>query len=221
MKQFAIFDMDGTLIDSMLYWDRLATEYLGGRGIHPTKEQLAPIETMTLLQSSALFKEWFGFPESAEEIAAQMNGLIERHYREDIPLKEGALPLLQSLQAHGVRMIVATATDETLARACLGRLGALPFFENLFSTETIGISKEKPDIYLLCLEAFNTSIQPKDIAVIEDAPFSLHTAHAAGFYTIGMAEPVYADRWQEICALTDEAYRSFIEMREKLQRRFS
>ena len=99
-KKFAIFDMDGTLVDSMGYWNRLADEYLarfGLPGLSPAlkEESIA----LTMLESAQLFIREFGLPGTPEQIAGEINTLMEEHYRADVPLKPGAAELLARLKA--------------------------------------------------------------------------------------------------------------------------
>ena len=132
--KFAIFDMDGTLVDSMGYWNRLADEYLarfGLPGLSPAlkEESIA----LTMLESAQLFIREFGLPGTPEQIAGEINALMEEHYRTDVPLKPGAAELLARLKAAGVKMCVASSTHPALIDLCLRRLEVRDCFEFLLS----------------------------------------------------------------------------------------
>ena len=104
-KGFAVFDMDGTLIDSMRYWKELGREYLASKGVtRDLTDILERIKPMTMTESAALFRQEFGLPGTPCEIADEMNRMIEDHYRSDIPLKEGVREYLAALHRSGVRM---------------------------------------------------------------------------------------------------------------------
>ena len=130
-KQFAIFDMDGTLIDSMIFWKNLASEYLSSKGVKQIPADiLERIKPMTMSESAALFQQEFALTGDPE---AEMNAIMDEHYRKDIPLKPGVREYLQLLHRRGVRMCVASATAEHLMESCLTRLGVRDCFEFLLS----------------------------------------------------------------------------------------
>lgn len=201
-KGFCIFDMDGTLVDSMGYWRRLGRDYLEQRGVSPTAEQLAPIGPMTMLESAAYFMETFHIPGPPAAIVEEMHTVMEDHYRRDIPLKAGVKAYLEGLRDRGVRLCVATATAEPLSRACLERLGVDGCFDFLLSCETLGVGKSRPDIYLEAARRLGAA--PGEIAVFEDALYAVRTAREAGFYVVGVAEEAYAGDWPQVCALAHE-----------------
>ena len=200
---FAIFDMDGTLVDSMKYWQNLAVEYLKDQGIsHVPSSILDRIRPMTMEESAALFIEEFGLPGTAEEIVGEMNQLMDTHYQFDIPLKNGVQDYLRKLQINGVRMCVASATAEPLMKTCLHRLGILEHFEFLLSCETMGVGKSKPDIYNAAAKKLGAS--PQETAVYEDALYAAKTAKNAGYYVIGIYDDSAASQWNEMLELADE-----------------
>lgn len=201
-KRYAIFDMDGTLVDSMGYWKALGRDYLAGLGVCATAGQLEPIGPMTMLESAAYFMETFGIAGPAQRIVDEMHAVMDSHYRNDVPLKPGVKEYLEELRERGVRMCVATATAEPLSHACLSRLGVDGCFDFVLSCETIGVGKTRPDIYHLAAERLWAP--PGAVAVFEDAFYAVQTAKQAGYYTVGIYEPAYDKDWGRISALADE-----------------
>ena len=200
-KPFAIFDMDGTLIDSMGFWKNLAGEYLHSQGIKQVPEDIMErIKPMTMSESAALFQREFGLTGNPE---AEMNAIMDAHYRNDIPLKSGVRNYLQRLHDKGVRMCVASATAEHLMESCLVRLGVREYFEFLLSCETVGAGKHSPLVYHESAKRFHA--QPTEIAVYEDALYAVQTAKNAGYYVVAVYDSSTADHWNTIREIADES----------------
>lgn len=199
-KQFAIFDMDGTLIDSMVFWKNLASEYLRSKGVTQISADLPErIKSMTMSESAALFKREFGLSGDPE---AEMNAMMDAHYRNDIPLKPGVREYLQILHSKGVRMCVASATAEHLMESCLTRLGVRSYFEFLISCETVGAGKRSSLVYREAARRLNAA--PAEIGVYEDALYAVQTAKRAGYYVVGVYDDSTAENWKTIETLADE-----------------
>lgn len=202
-KRFAIFDLDGTLVDSMGYWTTLAEEYLRSQGIERIPQEIKEqIEAMTLPESAALFTRYFQLEKSPRETAAEMYARMEAHYREDVPLLPGRQDYLRQLRETGVRMCVASSTAANLVENCLICLGIRENFEFVISCEQIGAEKDRPDVYLEAVRRFRAA--PQDTAVYEDALYAARTAKQAGFYVVGVYDRHAADRWEALRALADE-----------------
>lgn len=202
-KAYAIFDMDGTLIDSMVIWSNLGREYLTSRGVTENLDTiLDEVRTLTMTESAEMFITRFHLPGTPETVAGEMYAIMEGHYRRDIPLKKGVLAHLQELKSRGVRMCVATATEETLVRACLSRLRVLEYFSFVLSCETLHTTKRLPDIYLEAAKRMGAA--PGEVAVYEDAIHAAQTAKRAGFYLVGVYDREEDHQWAELSALSDE-----------------
>lgn len=204
-KKYAIFDMDGTLIDSMVVWQELGLEYLHAKGVEEVPDITGELAPLTMAESAAFLAERFGLEEAPALIAEELNRLMELHYENDIPLKNGVRELLAELKKAGVRMCVASATAERLVRLCLGRLGVLSCFDFVLSCESLGASKREPLIYLKAAELFGAA--PGEIAVFEDAKYAVETARAAGFYVAAVYDGAAAAQWEQISRMAHEAIR--------------
>ncbi len=202
-KQYAIFDMDGTLVDSMVYWKNLAKEYLNLKGISNIPGTiLEKIKPMTMTESAALFIEEFGIDGTAETVANEMNELMDAHYYHDIPLKTGVKEYLKRLYDSEVNMCVASATAIPLVEACLTRLGIRDYFSFVLSCETIGVGKSRPDIYYAAANRFDAA--PEEIAVYEDAFYAAETAKKAGFYLVGVFDESAEKNFTRLKEISDE-----------------
>ena len=202
-KPFAIFDMDGTLVDSMVYWKHLATEFLESKGVQDISPNiLERIKPMTMTESAVLFIQEYGLSGTPESVAAEMNAMMDEHYRQDIPLKPGVQVYLEELHRRGTVMCVASATAEDLMDACLTRLGIAHYFSFLLSCETVGTGKTRPDVYLEAAKRLGS--QPEGIAVYEDALYAANTAKQAGFYVVAVQDDSNQPHWETLTALADE-----------------
>ena len=206
-RKYAIFDMDGTLVDSMPVWSDVALEYLDSRGIakeYQTPELLERIKTCTVPDTAVLFRQWFSINESVDSIVAEVYRIMSQHYRQDIPLKSGVDIYLKRLSDNGVRMCVASATTPVLIDACLTRLGVRKYFDFLISCEEVGKSKDHPDVYIKAAHRLGAP-GPQDTAVYEDALCASKTAKDAGFYVVGVYDSCGVREWPQLSQLADEA----------------
>ncbi len=202
-KKFAIFDMDGTLINSMDYWCNLGREYLYKYGITENIEDiLEEVGTKTMSQGSKLFADNFDGLPGVPEIISELRTMIADHYKKDVVTKPGVIEYLEALHNQGVRMCLASATDVNLVVLVMKRLGIDKYFEFMLSCEEIGKGKDEPDIYLEA--ARRLGCKPEEAAVYEDVFYSANTAKKAGFYTIAVADVNATKEWDSLTAIADE-----------------
>ena len=202
MKNFmisgAIFDLDGTLLDSMMIWEDFASAYLRSRGIDPPAGLEGRLESLTLSEAAEYLRTAFSLPEGREEILDGMNRTADARYDTVLP-KPGVREMLAALSLSGVPMAVATLTDRPTVLRTLSRLGLLSYFSHVFTCAEVGARKDTPVIYEAALAALGT---PKaETAVFEDALYAMQTAAAAGFPVVAVYDPSGADRFEEAAAL--------------------
>ena len=196
-KPFAIFDMDGTLVDSMWGWNEIYITFLVAHGAtnEAAKEIVAHTAHFTTYESAELFREYLSLDTPAADIAAGLDARMKELYQNVILEKPGVRAYLERLRNEGVRMCVVSSTPEPLIRICLERLGLMPFFSFILSCETIGKGKEEPDAYFAA--ATRLGAAPSDTAVYEDSLTALMTAKRAGFYAVAVYDESSADQWTE------------------------
>ena len=125
----AIFDVDGTLLDSMYLWDRVGEDYLQGKGIAPLPDMEEPVRTMSMMQIAQYCQQAYGMTEPAQQIIDEINGMVLEKYRNEVQPKLGVKALLSMLREKGVALAVATASDRCLIEEALERTGLLPYFD--------------------------------------------------------------------------------------------
>ncbi len=180
----AIFDMDGTLTDSMHLWQDIGARYLLSLGLTPPEDLNNTIGVMTMEEVSNLFTESYGIKKTPLEIRNEINLLLEPLYGGDVQPKAGVTELLELLKSRGVKMCVATATDRHLAEIALEKTGLMDYFSEIFTCTMVGAGKEKPTIYEKSLEHLGT--EKSATFVFEDALYAVETAKSAGFITVGV-----------------------------------
>lgn len=203
----AIFDMDGTLIDSMPAWKNLGKDYLEGKEVKVPENLNEIISEMSMTESADFFRKEFGIKDSVKQIISDVNQLIEDKYRYEIQLKPYVREYLSKLQRDGVIMCVATATPVELAEAALKRLEMLQYFSFVVCCDEVGVGKSKPDIYHLALKKMGADIA--DTIVYEDADYAMKTAKDAGFYTIGIYDESVDRPKEEMQLFCDRYIESF------------
>lgn len=216
MKNFnyIIFDMDGTLVDSMKYWKTLLYEYLNNMNInHIPSDVMETIKPMTMAESTAYLIKRFNLNKTTDEVIGEMDLLMANHYTNDILPKPGVVKYIQTLKKQNVTMCVASATAKHLINLCLDRWDILDCFDFILSCEDTGIGKTQPDIYLEAAKLMNSL--PENTAVYEDALYAMKTAKAAGFYVIGVRDKYTQSKWDQIVDCADEVICDFHKEEEK------
>lgn len=212
----AIFDMDGTLLDSMPVWDKLSQRVLAPYGVTVTPQDYAALEAQTQLQGAQYFLDTYPFLSlSTHQLVKKMNDMISQRYETIARPKAGVFSLLEGLQKRSVPMAVATLTDRRHAEKALQDRDMLRYFDFLLTIEDVGVSKRDPTIYLRAAEKLHCT--PAECMVFEDAPYAAQSAKRAGFLVCGIAEPAYAKGLQELRKASDFfVEHSFDELKGKL-----
>lgn len=186
-----IFDMDGTLIDSMWMWRDIDIEFLGRKNITIPEDLQKQIEGMNFIQTAVYFKEHFGFEESIEEIMDIWNGMAMDKYRYKVFLKDSVLDFLKSLKDKGIKLGIATSNSATLAFCSLEALGVTSLFDAIITGDDVLRGKPHPDIYMTCAERLG--ITPKECLVFEDILPGIEAGHNAGMRVCAVYDDYSAD----------------------------
>ena len=192
MIKGAIFDLDGTILDSMHVWDDLADKYLLSIGITPQEDLKEIFVKMTTMQSACWLKENLNIDKEVNEIIDGYNVLLKKFYREEVAIKKEFTECYEYMQKNNVPMIIATSNEIENVRSALKRHGLENKFEYILTCSELGTDKTNPFIYIKAAELLNS--EPKDIWVFEDSYFCVKTAKGAGF---------------NVCAVYDESNKKY------------
>ena len=209
----AIFDLDGTLLDSMGVWEEVGRRFFARRGIVYEPEWMQAVKPMGLWEASEYTKARYGLFETPQEILDDMCGMMAEEYAERVPCKRGAAEYLECLRGAGYRLGVATASGRELFLPALERLGILNYFSTIVTTREVSRGKEFPDIYLLAAE--NLGVAPENCAVFEDVLHGIRSAKVGGFYAVAIEEPTAADDREDILREADLYVPDFVELMKK------
>lgn len=204
------FDLDCTLIDSNGVWLQVDHTFLGRRGLEITPEYTYTVGHSIFPVAAQFTKRYYHLEDSAEDIMAEWRALAYDAYAHTIPLKPGALELLDKLREEGRDMALLTAGLPELAKAALLRHKLEVYFRGLFFAQDVGLEKKDPKVYHIAADQFGVS--SADSVLVEDAPHNCMAARAAGFRVVGIYDDFYAQQWDRVIKNSDRAVKSLHEL---------
>lgn len=196
-----IFDMDGTLLDSMGMWENLGSIYLTKKGIVPPADLKEVIENKTLEEAAEYFIADLGIEGTVKEVVQEILSLIRDKYYNELQLKPGVKKYVLSEYEKGSNMCILTTSDRELAIAAMERTGIGLCFKEIFTAETLGLSKRGPEIFLKTCSLMG--FEPEKTMVFEDALYAIKAAKAAGCLVTAVYDHMNRNDWEEIKSLAD------------------
>ncbi len=210
MIKAVILDMDGTLIDSLSVWADSDREFLNGLGYEYDPAHSAAMKTMHFDSACEYLVRTFSLPFSPEETGKRILNIVEKRYLNELKLKNGAEDFLRAARADGIKMCVATSNKKHLAENTLINLGVSEYIEFVLTSDEVGCGKESPEIFLRAAKMLGA--EPHETAVFEDSLHAAASAKAAGFYVIGVYDPLCEEEFECIKGTADRVIRSFREL---------
>lgn len=179
-----LFDVDGTLLDSMKIWDELPYRYLASLGIQGSKDLSSIVYPMTLEESSAYLKESYNLQDSVGKIQKDILKIMEDFYRYEVQCKEGVVAFLSNLKKHSIPMGIVSIGNKELIEAAFQRLGIQSYFDFILTCDVYKTSKKESLIYEIGKEKLSCS----QVYVFEDVLQALQSAKKAGCITVAVAD---------------------------------
>ncbi len=212
IKKFkgAVFDLDGTLLDSMHIWHDVDVEFFKRRNLPLTTDYIDVIKNMHLPAAAVYTKGKYNLSESADTIVEEWLQLCREAYLSNVDLKLGVYDYLKKLHDNGIKMAFATASEKVVCEQTLKNHGIFDFFTDFAYVSEINIGKTEPDIYLLASERIG--VKPQECIVFEDIIEGIRSAKKANFITCGVFDKSSARDEVEIRKVADYYINSFKEL---------
>ncbi|WP_024614337.1 HAD family phosphatase [Clostridium sp. Ade.TY] len=206
----AIFDLDGTLIDSMWVWDQIDIDYLTSKNIPVPKNLNDEIGHLSFNQVALYFKERFKLEDSLDEIKNSWNDMANYHYSNTIKLKKGVKEFLDFLKESNIKIGLATSNSKQLLELVLKNNEIYDYFDAITITDEVSIGKHEPDVYLLAAQKLN--VNPKNCIVFEDIVQAVKGAKKANMKVIAVEDERSLPEKEELTSLSDKFISDFLEL---------
>lgn len=206
----AIFDLDGTLVDSMWVWSQIDIDYLKSKGYEMPENLNSEICHLSFIQTANYFKERFNLSDSIETISNDWHNMAFKHYSENVKLKNGVKQFLDKLKEKNIKIALATSNSIPLLEACLKNNGIYDYFDSITTTDEVSNGKNCPDVYLLAANKLN--VKPAECVVFEDILPAIKGAKAANMTVIAVHDEHSSKDLDKIIETSDKYINSYLEL---------
>lgn len=205
-----IFDMDGTLIDSMSIWKQIDIEHFAMYGKELPENLQSEIEGMSFYQTAEYIKEKYDFPETIEEMVELWNQMARKKYAQEVPFKKGAKQFLELCKSKGMKLGIATSNSRFLYDAVSEHLGFDEYFDCVLTGTEVLNGKPAPDVYLKVAE--NLSVSPQNCLVFEDIIKGIMAGHNAGMKVVAVDDDYSKATTEEKKKMADYYIYDYLEL---------
>jgi 16S rRNA pseudouridine516 synthase len=209
-KKAVIFDLDGTLVDSMWMWRDIDICYLGKYGIELPETLQSDIEGMSFSETAVYFKETFHLSQSLDEIKEEWYEMAYEKYANEVPLKEGALDFLKELKENGIGTGIATSNGIRLVEAVMGAHHLKDYIDVVVTGCEVPQGKPSPDIYLKVAD--DLQVDYEDCLVFEDVTMGILAGKNAGMTVCAVHDAFSEDQEDEKRSYADYYINSFQDL---------
>ena len=206
MKAY-IFDLDGTLFDSMNVWEKVDTDFLQKRGIEVPSDYAKVINSMTFLETALYTIKRFNLNDNIESLMQEWNNMAAFSYAHNVQMKKGAKEYIKRLYSKGKKLAIATSLSNELLEPSLKNHGVYDLFNAICTTEEVRQGKSHPDVYLLAAKKLD--IEPCGCLVFEDILPAVISAKNAGFKVCAVYDKSSDTDWEKMKSIADFAILDF------------
>ncbi|MDU5806647.1 MAG: HAD family phosphatase [Peptoniphilus harei] len=207
-----IFDLDGTLVDSMGYWRSVSRDFMKTKGIDIEDAVQHKMTTMNLDASLKYLKDYYKLEESFEELLRDFSRTVEDFYRNKVETKEGSLEILKYFRDKGMKVVIGTSTAAHFANIVIEKYGIDKLIDGLYTADSVGHLKGEEEFYLTIADDLGED--PKEIFLIDDSYLALRTAKRAGLIGVGIYDENSKDTWPTIVDENKYSARKLIELKK-------
>lgn len=208
--QAVIFDLDGTLVDSMWVWEAIDREYFKQHGLTVPDGLQQQISGMSFSETADYIRKHFSVSDTIEEMKESWNRMAEEKYAKEVPIKAGAYAFLCQLRKMGIKTGVATSNSKHLVEIALQAQGIRSMMDSVHTACEVNHGKPEPDIYLLVAE--DLGVHPEHCLVFEDIMEGIQAGKRAGMRTCAVADMASAAIWEEKKREADYAIEDYTEL---------
>lgn len=209
-----IFDLDGTMIDSMRVWKDIDDEYIEKYHLTEPDDFHEGMEGLSYTETAEYFLKVFPeLPKTVEDLKAEWHEMALYKYAHEMELKEGLEVLLRKVRAQGMRVGIATSNDRRLVEACLKGMGVEELIDTISTSCEVKKGKPAPDVYLKAAE--NLAIEPENCLVFEDVPMGILAGKNAGMKVCAVEDWFSEGQVQKKKELADYYIRNYNEIMEQ------
>ena len=203
----AIFDVDGTLVDSIEFWTNLGKNYLISLGITPREDLNKALETLTVEEGISYMQERYKIPRTLGEIKNEMDELLYSYYKKQVKLKPFVIELLEVLRQKDIKLGIASVIDEKLISSVLNRYGIYDYFEFVQTCENTGLSKDDKDFYKLLSKRLD--LKAEEIFLFEDSLYCMKAAKKADLNIVAVEDDYSKKDLENIMEVADIYIKDF------------
>lgn len=205
-----IFDLDGTLVDSMWVWEKIDIDYLELKGFTLPEGFRDDIAHLSFEETAVYFKKRFNIDDSVEKIIEDWHQMALDEYNNNVKLKAGARDFLKLLKKNNIKIALATSNSTTLLEIALKNNSIYDYFDVITTTNEVSKGKDHPDVYLLT--ARKLKVEPSQCIVFEDILPAVLGAKAAGMKVVGVLDNAASHQWSDILSTADKTIETFNEL---------